>query len=634
MSSSDPDRSPSRGRKTLAAAALFGALWLPIGFATGTGVLLGPVRALADAARAGGWSPAAENGAVGAVILLFVIGSAAASGAAARWVRRTVRPEVRWGLPSIAVVLAGASLWMWMNPALAAQRGRDDTRPGSHFTFGPYPDETKLAELEAAGYTAVIPLLHPAVVPFEPKLLAEEREAAARIGIELIHLPMLPWVSDNLEAIEALRDLARKGGGKYYVHCYLGQDRVQIAKRAVESVEGGVGVDAQTSARRLEDLATMERGAYVKLAESAYLTPYPTDDEWVGYVLAGGFRTVVSLLDAASADDRPWIEAERALLGRHGIDLVELPFERLGNRERAEAVARVAALPRPILIHAFLGPTSGKSEVSAAFWRAWRDHVPIATSRKPDPPPAAASVPAAGAVPRPRSASVSVVLLLPFAVLAVFASTWWVGRLRTVAGVRTPYTRKIFHFVIFTFAAVTHAAAGLPGVIAFGSVVSAAVLYATWRGDGFPFYEALARSSDAPRRSLFVLVPLATTAVGGLLSNVLFGPLAVVGYLVGGWGDAIGEPVGTAFGRHRFQVPSLGGVRATRSIEGSAAVALAGIAAAATALVAVGIHPAVAIAAGSVCGLAGCAVEAISPHGLDNLTIQVVASGVAWIVLG
>ena len=74
---------------------------------------------------------------------------------------------------------------------------RSETRAGSSFTFGPYPTEDRLAALERDGYTAVISLLHPAVVPFEPKLIADETAAAERVGIEFIHLPMLPWIADN-----------------------------------------------------------------------------------------------------------------------------------------------------------------------------------------------------------------------------------------------------------------------------------------------------------------------------------------------------------------------------------------------------------------------------------------------------
>src|ERR1700730_8968474 len=86
----------------------------------------------------------------------------------------------------------------------------------------------------------------------------------------------------------------------------------------------------------------------------------------------------------------------------------------------------------------------------------------------------------------------------------------------------TPYTRKVFHFMIFTMASIIQLSWRLPGVIVFGCVVALIVLYAVWRGDGHPLYEALARPTDAPRRTLFVVVPLFTTITGGLASNALF----------------------------------------------------------------------------------------------------------------
>jgi hypothetical protein len=42
--------------------------------------------------------------------------------------------------------------------------------------------------------------------------------------------------------------------------------------------------------------------------------------------------------------------------------------------------------------------------------------------------------------------------------------------------------------------------------------------------------------------------------------------LALVGYLVTGWGDAVGEPVGVWIGRHRFRVLSLTGIPSERPI--------------------------------------------------------------------
>lgn len=224
-------------------------------------------------------------------------------------------------------------------------------------------------------------------------------------------------------------------------------------------------------------------------------------------------------------------------------------------------------------------------------------------------------------------------IVAPLTLLYVAAAAAFVGWLRTRRGVRTPYTRKAFHFITLTAALFVQLAWGLPGVIVFGSVVSLIVLFGVWRGEGFAFYEALARPSDAPRRTLFILVPLVTTALGGVLANVLFPAFAHVGYMVVAWGDAVGEPVGTRWGRHRYSVPSIGGVAATRSLEGSAAVAAAASLAAFVALLASGIAIPAAAGAAVVIGIAAAVAESVSHHGLDNLTLQVVAAGMAALLL-
>ena len=200
---------------------------------------------------------------------------------------------------------------------------------------------------------------------------------------------------------------------------------------------------------------------------------------------------------------------------------------------------------------------------------------------------------------------------------------------------RVAYTRKVFHFGIFSGAAVAHAVWGLGGTNVYGGVVALLVLVAVARGDGDGFYEALARESDRPRRSLFIVVPLATTALGGLASALLAGPFATVGYLVAGWGDAVAEPVGSRWGKHAYKVPSLAGVPARRTVEGSLAVLLVGWVAAAVGLAAAGSGLAgpVLVATALACAGVGAAVEAVSHHGTDNLTVQVAVSlAAAWLV--
>jgi len=159
------------------------------------------------------------------------------------------------------------------------------------------------------------------------------------------------------------------------------------------------------------------------------------------------------------------------------------------------------------------------------------------------------------------------------------------------------------------------------------------VFFAVWRGPGNMLFEAMAREKDEPHRTFFILVPYFTTLIGGLVSNILFGSIAVAGYLVTGLGDAIGEPAGTMFGKHHYRVRSLSSVPATRSVEGSTAVFIMSVIALGVAsavspyiiLPALGVLKLLFIAAA--CTLA----EALSPHGWDNATMQVVPTALVWL---
>lgn len=198
-------------------------------------------------------------------------------------------------------------------------------------------------------------------------------------------------------------------------------------------------------------------------------------------------------------------------------------------------------------------------------------------------------------------------------------------------GWNTPYTRKLFHFVIFSSAAVVQSVWGTRVLCLFGAATSGVIFWAVWQGDGGLLYEAIARESDAPYRTYYIVLPYVATFVGGVCANVCFGQFAVVGYLVTGFGDAVGEPVGARFGRHRYRVPSLGTASFTRSCEGSAAVLLVSAAAAASALGSLGITFGVSVVA--LClgiGALAALVEAVCPHGWDNTPMQIVPAFTAW----
>ncbi|KAF0249342.1 MAG: hypothetical protein FD167_1259 [bacterium] len=111
----------------------------------------------------------------------------------------------------------------------------------------------------------------------------------------------------------------------------------------------------------------------------------------------------------------------------------------------------------------------------------------------------------------------------------------------------------------------------------------------------------------------------------GLISNYLFGPVAIVGYLVVGLGDAAGELVGVKWGRHKYVVPTLSKHKTTRSYEGSLGVLIVSSLATSLALMVfqpweLSINNLLII---FLIGFISALLEGISPHGWDNATMQV-----------
>ena len=227
----------------------------------------------------------------------------------------------------------------------------------------------------------------------------------------------------------------------------------------------------------------------------------------------------------------------------------------------------------------------------------------------------------------------TILLLTPILLIYTWICSWIASILKIKKNIKTAYTRKIFHIMIFSMAGILQIVIGLSGVVLFGVIVVLFVLFAVYRGDGFPFYEALARPKDEPKRSVFIVLPLLTTALGGVLANVLFYPFALVGYFVCGCGDAVGEPIGAKWGKHEYKVPSVFGVKVTRSIEGSVGVLIVGFLAAFLTLLFSSYGLWISLYVGFACGLGGALVEAMSTHGFDNLSIQVIVSGIAFLLL-
>jgi phytol kinase len=224
-------------------------------------------------------------------------------------------------------------------------------------------------------------------------------------------------------------------------------------------------------------------------------------------------------------------------------------------------------------------------------------------------------------------------IIAPAALLWSYSCLTFAAFLKTRFRLRTGYTRKVFHVLIFVSAVFVQAVGGFAAVCVFGSMVSLVVAYAVIAGPGNQLYESIAREQDGKDRTRLVIIPYFATLIGGLVSSVFFGPLAVVGYLVGGLGDAAGEPIGTRWGKHRYRVAN--GSPATKSYEGSLGViTVSGVAL----MIAVAIRPELHWSSQSLivvpliavlCGL----VEAISPRGWDNVPMQIVPTLLAAVLL-
>jgi len=225
----------------------------------------------------------------------------------------------------------------------------------------------------------------------------------------------------------------------------------------------------------------------------------------------------------------------------------------------------------------------------------------------------------------------SVVLGAFIALVWSYSCLSFAAHLKRTRRVRSGYTRKLFHVLIFVSAVFVQFLGGFWAVCVFGLMVSLVVGLAIVRGPGDGFYEALAREQDGSHRTYYIVVSYFATLIGGMASNLIFGPLAVMGYLVGGLGDAAGEPAGVRWGKHRYSVSN--GV--SKTFEGSFAVLAVSLIALS---IGVAITPQLHFNSQSLIVLPAIAVvctvvEAFSPRGWDNVPMQIVPTVLSAILL-
>jgi len=326
-------------------------IWLFTGFALGTVILLWPLRMWVNFVRDKNYSDNLEKSGVIILITLLIIISFRISLALFQWHVTNKKTFVTVLSITFPFIASASALFLFMNPDIV-NKDTVNVPVTERFTIGSYPTEEKIKELKNEGYTSVISLLHPAVVPFEPELLKQEETLLKKYNMELIKAPMLPWIADNSASLKIIEDVVKTGKGKYYKHCYLGKDRVNVAKNLIQRLSGSVSNSNIESSRTFESMGSFERGNIYKIDSLCYMPPYPTDEEFLAFFLAGHIKTVVNLMDPSVKENKPWIEKERKALEPNGIAFKNITHDIKSTPSQIEAVVdSILLLPKPIVVH-------------------------------------------------------------------------------------------------------------------------------------------------------------------------------------------------------------------------------------------------------------------------------------------
>jgi protein tyrosine phosphatase (PTP) superfamily phosphohydrolase (DUF442 family) len=298
-------------------------------------------------------SDTAETGGVIVMMLLLAIVSFFISYRLYKWQLRRQKTLIT-ALASLLPFLAAiGALALFMNPNLV-NSGSESADISQQFTIGPYPTDGKIRELKAAGFTGIISLLHPAVVPFEPSLLNDEETASREHGVELVKAPMLPWIGDNSASLKKIEDIVKSGKGKYYIHCYLGKDRVNVVRNLIAKLTGESSIKSEIGSthRTFEKMKKFERGDIYKIGDEVYMTPYPTDEEFLSFFLAGKVKSVVNLMDEKNKQNQQWITKEREELKKSTVNFRFYSLEETPSETSISAIVdSVLALPKPVVLH-------------------------------------------------------------------------------------------------------------------------------------------------------------------------------------------------------------------------------------------------------------------------------------------
>jgi protein tyrosine phosphatase (PTP) superfamily phosphohydrolase (DUF442 family) len=334
---------------------------------------VGPTRIIAEKAAAEHWHESNESLVQKITVVLFLGLVLLLTLLIMRFFNSSKSSITKKGLLLFSGIALVSSLYIFsFQPELLINSDTTETNintsKNTEFHFGSYPDKEKIKELKAQNYTAIISLLSEMVVPAEPILIEEEIENTKDAEMKLISIPMLPWIDDNDSSVLKIKEIAHNSKGKYYVHCYLGKDRANVFKNIIENENSALQIKSELGSNNIDTLKSFERGKILKLQQHIYFTPYPTDDEFFGFILTGKIKNVVSIMDPKLNNDL--IQKETKIMKRYNQKFHSLPISETVSDKKIESIIdSILKLKQPVLVHSY-SVTSVPSERFIKLFRS------------------------------------------------------------------------------------------------------------------------------------------------------------------------------------------------------------------------------------------------------------------------
>ncbi|MDP9264281.1 MAG: hypothetical protein M3O85_08190 [Acidobacteriota bacterium] len=328
-----PNREMSAWKRRLLWLIFFGSF----GFAGGGLFLLYGMVPLEHHLAVSGWSQPEIDQTLSSVVYGWVLFSFLVVTVYSHLTLQSARPVAAVSLAGLMALAAGFVFYEFLHgqSLMVAGRAAKVEEVSERLSFGPYPDKNALKLLKEKGYDSVISLLHPAI-PFEGVLIEQEKKNGADLGLKVYSFPMLPWISDNRAALSGIQKLIQRPYGRYYVHCYLGQHRVNLVRRMA-----GYGSSAEEAGENHELPDHLERGQLFSYESTRIVVgPFPSDEEWFGIILRHGIREVVSTLNPNNPEERGMIGKMKKISLDYNFVLTEQPLDR--TAPDPDAVRRLA----------------------------------------------------------------------------------------------------------------------------------------------------------------------------------------------------------------------------------------------------------------------------------------------------